>query len=66
MPWRIPLFSVDPITLGNNPYPLHLSRVARDPAADTNNQASADGSKHCSHCFSRDTIANAAAKDSMG
>lgn len=63
-PWRVPLFSLSPSSPagGSNPYPLHFSRSAPSPAADTNKQGSTDGSEHCSRCFSRNTIANAAAE----
>lgn len=63
VPWRVPLFSLSPFTPagGSNPYPLHFSRSAPSPASDANNPASSE-SEHCSRCFTRDTIANAAAK----
>lgn len=68
VPWKVPLFSFGPLISGkptavrNDPYPLYCSRVAPDPPAGAKNQASTDGSTHCSNCFTRDTIANAAAK----
>ncbi|KAL2940977.1 putative protease Do-like 14 [Bienertia sinuspersici] len=64
LPWRVPLFSMGPSMpdVGSDPYPLHFSRVAPEPAADANSKASTDGSNHCSRCFTRDTIADAAAK----
>ncbi|XP_048499527.1 putative protease Do-like 14 isoform X2 [Beta vulgaris subsp. vulgaris] len=63
-PWRVALFSLGSVmpVVGNDSYPLHFSRVAPDPTVDTNSSASTDGSTHCSRCFTRDTITNAAAK----
>ena len=50
--------------MGKDPFPLHFSRVApaTGSSADTDSQFPTDGCSNCSRCFTRDTIANAAAK----